>query len=54
MKEIGTLIVVAILVVLKLIITGMCLAIGFKLGYLVIESLSNKNKVIKNDTTTVA
>ena len=47
MKDAGTLIVVAILCILKLIITGMCLAIGFKIGYMVIDKVDAKMKAKK-------
>jgi uncharacterized protein YneF (UPF0154 family) len=42
MKDFLILILIAIGVVLKLILTGMCLAIGFKLGYLIIDKCSQK------------
>lgn len=37
MDSIAKGIVIAVLCVLKLVITGICLAIGFKLGYVVYE-----------------
>ena len=30
-------IIIGILVILKLIITGICLAIGFKIGYIIVD-----------------
>jgi hypothetical protein len=36
MNDLLKLVIVGILVVIKLIVTGICLAIGFKLGYLIV------------------
>jgi hypothetical protein len=35
-------IVILVLVILKLLITGFCLAIGFKLGYLAMDKANEK------------
>lgn len=51
MKDILIIILIAIGCILKLIITGMCLAIGFKLGYMIIDKADSKFK--KNQKSAV-
>lgn len=46
--------VVLVLVILKLLITGFCLAIGFKLGYLAIDKAQEKYNQRKGRTATAA
>lgn len=42
MNEIAKWIIVGCLVVIKLLVTGICLAIGFKLGYMIVEAVERK------------
>lgn len=43
-RSIGLLIIVGVIAISKLIITGACLAIGFKLGYTIIDKISASRK----------
>jgi hypothetical protein len=43
MNDLFKLLIIGILVILKLIITGICLAIGFKVGYMIMDKVEKRN-----------
>lgn len=57
MDDIAKLLILVIIALIKLVITGICLAIGFKIGYLAIEKadkyVQDKKKTVHPEAVAV-